>query len=392
MSMAIPPPYLLRQEFPLFTLRRTYNLHNSALDCTPLPLPLFNIFSGIFGSLQSLLQLVPLNTPEPCMLTAVCHVDMAQYVTWTWHVHVTYCSDRDPASSMPQNVNMAKTPSKEKSYKKYLESQCSNQWRKHLELTLRDPPGRVRAYVHWHLHNKHKRSMCKPAPYLTHPSCPHQLELLRMRTQNTVHIIPSHLHHAFRAPRVDYQDRVCPHCLDKGTTVLRSEIHIIGHCPATKKVLQQFAAKFQGLTRLLDLPAFASSGFTPDDSDTQIVLGNPPPQVLQKGLKGWITEATPICSEFAYALRMHVTSLHPAVVDMSFDDEVALSSDSNDDVSPILLAPILLPPGFQCRCPQMAPCLYLLTPQANSTYSSNGSRMDGVWARYQHGTPTPKSV
>jgi len=75
---------------------------------------------------------------------------------WTWH--------RDPVSPMPQNVNMAKTPNKEKSYKKYLESQCSDQWRKHLELTLSDSPGRVRAYVHWHLHNKHKRSTYKPDP------------------------------------------------------------------------------------------------------------------------------------------------------------------------------------------------------------------------------------
>jgi len=73
-----------------------------------------------------------------------------------------------------------------------------------------------------------------------------------------------------------------------------------------------------------------------------MVLGNPPLQVLQKGVKGWIMEATPICSEFAYALRMHVTSLLPAVVDMSSNDEAALSSDSNDDFSPILL-----PPGFQ---------------------------------------------
>ena len=53
-------------------------------------------------------------------------------------------------------------------------------------------------------------------------------------------------------------------------------------------------------------------------------------------------EATPICSEFAYALRMHVTSLLPTVVDMSDDDEAALSSDNNDEFSPILL-----PPGFQ---------------------------------------------
>jgi len=177
--------------------------------------------------------------------------------------------------------------------------------------------------------------MYKPAPYLTHPSCPYQLELLRLRTLHTVHIIPSHLHYAFKAPRADYQDRVCPHCLDKGATVLEDEIHIICHCPATQGVLQQFTAKFQGLTRLLDLPHFAS--FTPDEK-TRMVLGNPPPKVLQKGLNGWIMETTPICSEFAYALRMHVTSLLPAVVDMSSDDEAALSSDSNDDFSPILLS------------------------------------------------------
>ena len=42
---------LLRQAFPLFTLRKIFNVHNSDLDCTPLPLPLFNIFSGNFGSL-----------------------------------------------------------------------------------------------------------------------------------------------------------------------------------------------------------------------------------------------------------------------------------------------------------------------------------------------------
>ena len=48
--------------------------------------------------------------------------------------------------------------------------------------SLSDPPGRVRAYVHWHLHNKHKRSMYKPDQHLTNPSCPYQLELLRIWT------------------------------------------------------------------------------------------------------------------------------------------------------------------------------------------------------------------
>jgi len=118
-------------------------------------------------------------------------------------------------------------------------------------------------------------------------------------------------------------------------------MHIICHCPATKLVLAQFTDKFQGLTRLLDLPLFAS--FTPDEM-TRLVLGNLPPPVLTKDLKGWIqvTEATPICGKFAHALRMHITSLHPVAVDLSSDDDAALSSDSNDDFSPILL-----PPGFQ---------------------------------------------
>jgi len=163
---------------------------------------------------------------------------------------------------MPQSVNVAKPPDKEKSYKKHLESQCSDQWRKHL-LTLSDPPGRVRAYVHWHLHNKHKRIMYKPAPYLTHSSCPYQLELLRIRTQDTIHIIPFHLHYALRNPRADYKDRVCPHCLHTGTPVLGDEVHTICHCPATKGVIEQFTAKFTRLTRLLDLPPFAS--FKPDE-------------------------------------------------------------------------------------------------------------------------------
>ena len=76
---------------------------------------------------------------------------------------------------------------------------------------------------------------------------------------------------------------MCPHCLATGTTVLMDEIHIICHCPATKVVLGEFTDKFQRLTRLLDLPPFASS--TPDQM-TRLVLGNPPPTVLNKNLKG----------------------------------------------------------------------------------------------------------
>ena len=204
------PPLYITQNFQLAQLR--FRMHSS---------PPATIQHFLWQLWQPLLHIVPLNTLETRMQTAVCHVDMAH---------------RDPASPMPQNVNMAKILNKEKSYKKYLESQCSDQWRKHLELTISDPPGRVRAFVHWHLHNKHKRIMYKPAPYLTHSSCPYQLELRRIRTQHTIHIIPSHLHYALRNPRADYKDRACPHCLHTGTPVLGDEVHTICHCPATKGV------------------------------------------------------------------------------------------------------------------------------------------------------------
>jgi len=78
-SMATPPRYLLRQVFPPFTLPRTCNLPNSNLDCTPLPMPLFNIFSGNSGS--HCCKLCPCTPSKPaCRL---------QYVTWTWHSTVT---------------------------------------------------------------------------------------------------------------------------------------------------------------------------------------------------------------------------------------------------------------------------------------------------------------
>jgi len=82
-----------------------------------------------------------------------------------------------------------------------------------------------------------------------------------------------------------------------------------------------------------------------------MVLGSTPPHVLKKGLKGWSTEATPICSECASALRMHVTSLHPAVVDLSSDDDAAASSDSNDDFSSIFLPPAAMPPDGNMLVP-----------------------------------------
>jgi len=85
------------------------------------------------------------------------------------------------------------------------------------------------------------------------------------------------------------------------------------------------------------------------------MLGSPPPHMLYTELAGWIQEATPICDEFAYALRMHITSLQPSVVDLLSDDDDAESSDSNDDFSPIFF-----PPGFQPAC--IPPPISMLIP------------------------------
>ena len=81
--MAIPPPYLLRQEFPLFTLRRTYNVHNSDLEHSSPPATIQHFLWQLW---QPSLQLVPLKTPETRMQTAVCHVEMALVIPWLAYI------------------------------------------------------------------------------------------------------------------------------------------------------------------------------------------------------------------------------------------------------------------------------------------------------------------
>jgi len=100
--------------------------------------------------------------------------------------------------------------------------------------------------------------------------------------------------------------------------------------PHNKSSTDRFTVKFQKLTQLLDLPSFTS--FSAEET-TRLVLGNLPAQVLQKEVRIWIQESTPLCGEYAYGLCTHITSLIPAVVDMSSHDEDAASSDNHDDFS-----------------------------------------------------------
>ena len=139
------PPLFLTQNLQLAQLRfRMYSSSSTTIQ------------HFLWCLWQPPLQAVPLDKLEDRMQNAVGQVDPPR---------------RDPKSPMPHNVTLAKPHNKEKSYKKYLETQCSDQWRKHLEITLGSPPGRVRAYVHWNLHNKHKRSIISQ-PH-TSPTNPH---------------------------------------------------------------------------------------------------------------------------------------------------------------------------------------------------------------------------
>jgi len=86
------------------------------------------------------------------------------------------------------------------------------------------------------------------------------------------------------------------------TRILGDELHIVCQCQTTKVVLNRFIVKFQRLTRLLDLPSLTS--FSAEET-TRLVLGNYSPQILQKDIRRWIPEGTPLCCEYAHVLRTH---------------------------------------------------------------------------------------
>ena len=109
----IPPLYII-QNLQLAQLR--FRLFSS---------PLATIQYFLWQLWQPLLKVVPLDTLEDRMQTAIEHVDPAL---------------RDPNSPLPHNVTLAKPHNKEKSYKNSLATQCSDQWRKHFDLSLSNPP------------------------------------------------------------------------------------------------------------------------------------------------------------------------------------------------------------------------------------------------------------
>jgi len=184
---------------------------------------------------------------------------------------------------MPPSVQQAKPQNREKSYRKILEKLCSKQWMQHLQSELLGPPGRLRAYVHWHLSSDTLgRNLYRPAPYLIHQNAKYQLEMLRVRTQSWIDYIPSHLHYQRgQADQAPYQDRLCPLCLPAAGPVLGDEKHIISQCPASRAVLHdpKFFNRFQGLTCLIDTQPFQLLN---SEEQTRVALGNPPISLMRK--------------------------------------------------------------------------------------------------------------
>ena len=224
-------------------------------------------------------------------------------------MHQTICQvdkDRiDPHTLMPPSVQQAKPQNREKSYRKILEKLCSKQWMQHLQSKLLGPPGRLRAYVHWHLSSDTLgRNLDRPGPYLEKKYSGSEL-----RAGLTTYLF--HLHYQ-RGPvdQAPYQDRLCPLCLPAAGHVLGDEKHIISQCSASRAVLHdpKFFNRFEGLTRLIDTQPFQ---LLDSEEQIRVAIGNPPLSLMCKDFHTWRQEATVMCGEFAHALRMHLRPLQP---------------------------------------------------------------------------------
>jgi len=70
---------------------------------------------------------------------------------------------------------------------------------------------------------------------------------------------------------------------------------VLFDCPETKQVLSDWTPRFDGMTRLLDLPVFHSMT---RQEKVSVAFGEPPTKLLKKQLRAWKEEALPLCGEF----------------------------------------------------------------------------------------------
>ena len=203
-----------------------------------------------------------------------------------------------PHYRLPPPVQQAKEENREKSYHNWLKVQASKLWLQELTLlTLPSAePGRMPAYVRLNGTDLSRISLYKPAPYLRQHHG-HALDLVRLRAQAWKMYIPTHLHYDTRHAREDYMHRYCGYCQQK--EVLGDETHILLVCPTTEKLRNELIPQLERKLRLLDGPLWSS---LTDNDRASVMLGNPPPSLLQKHIKTWMEESMPLIHSYTTAL------------------------------------------------------------------------------------------
>ena len=214
---------------------------------------------------------------------------------------------------MPPSVANAKTPNREKCYLRFLQARVSEKWvqllrREYNNSLALSNSSRYATYISLYLRDLEKRTSAYKSAYYLRLEHPAQLELLRLRAQAWVRMLPCHQWFPLGGdqPIRDYPDRNCPLCTQQGAH-LGDELHMTITCPNSSS---QYVDKFRKIHRRLDLPPFAR--LTPTQQ-LQFALGNPLLQLLKKDYKLWMEVALPLCTEFAGALRRHLEPLVSSV-------------------------------------------------------------------------------
>ena len=118
-------------------------------------------------------------------------------------------------------------------------------------------------------------------------------------------ISPHTLHYDTRHAREDYMRRYCGYCQQK--EVLGDETHILLACPTTGKLRDEFP-QLERKLRLLDGPRWSS---LTDNDRASVMLGNPPPSLLQKHIKTWMEESMPLIHSYTTALLTLLRECNP---------------------------------------------------------------------------------
>ena len=180
-------------------------------------------------------------------------------------------------------------------YKRLLQISASSIWRKDLALTT-ITPGRLNAFLSLNHSSIIRANLFSPAMYIT-VSCSFLRDLIRLRVQALPQVISSHLYFTYTGPCPPYAGRMCLKC---PLPIHGNEAHTFLQCPTTTPAHTSAKTALSGTLRLVDLPAWKSFSSAEHIS---ILLANSPPDLLKKNLVLWTQESTPICAQFARALR-----------------------------------------------------------------------------------------